>query len=294
MKFHESMNRGNACHDPLDIRASILIIENGGIRATAVRTSLQVERYAVEVASNLRDALDRIEEHTFDLLILDLSVTPVDGFELLRRVRERDRSAMVLALSMRDAEVDKVQAFQLGADDYVVTPVGSLELIARVGALLRRVARGALEASDMNSTAQFGRVIVDRATRTVTREHRPVGLTPREFDLLAYLLDANGRIVTRQTMMRRVWRYSAGVASRTVDQHIARLRMKIEEDPLHPVHLLTVRKSGYRLSRVAAEPGGATSTTSTARRGSGRRARSDDSVTASLRDGRGDREAQPG
>jgi len=176
----------------------------------------------------------------------------LNGFEVLRRYRGRGGAAAVLILSARDQEVDKVQGFRIGADDYVVKPVGVLELLARVEAIIRRAAparrgtTGASDAAARNSQHRFSDVVVDLRTRTVLRAGEPVDLSPMEFDFLAFLIDSNGDIVSRDTLMRQVWNYSLGVTSRTVDQHVARLRNKLEPDPAQPRHLITVRKAGYR------------------------------------------------
>lgn len=238
--------------------ASILVLDDDTSRGEELKISLQAERFSVTVLRRSSEAINHIADHPPDLILLYFPFLPVSGIELLRQIREPGCSALVLVLSPRNEEVDKVQAFRVGADDYVVTPVGLLELIARIGALLRRVVQSAPHVTEPHDTVQFGQVIVNRSTRGVTHAGRIVNLTPREFDLLDYLLEANGRIVSRTTIMRHVWRYATGIASRTIDQHIARLRFKLEPDPLHPVHVLTVRKAGYRLRRVS-ETGAAAS-----------------------------------
>ena len=160
----------------------------------------------------------------------------------------------MLILSARDQEVDKVQGFRIGADEYVVKPVGVLEFLARVEAIIRRLsasARGSSAAGDGARLSHhcFSDVVVDLRTRTVTRGGKTVELSPMEFDFLAFLIDSGGDIVSRETLMRQVWRYSNGVTSRTVDQHVARLRNKLETDPAQPRHLITVRKAGYRFQQ---------------------------------------------
>jgi two-component system response regulator MtrA len=172
----------------------------------------------------------------------------LNGFEVLRRYRAAGGAAAVLILSARDQEVDKVQGFRIGADEYVVKPVGVLEFLARVEAILRRLspaARGS-DGAGRVPLHRFSDVAVDLRTRTVTRGGKIIELSPMEFDFLAFLIDSGGDIVSRETLMRQVWRYSLGVTSRTVDQHVARLRNKLEPDPAQPRHLITVRKAGYR------------------------------------------------
>ncbi len=231
---------------------SILIIEDNETLALGLRTSLEVEGYKVESVADGKEGLAWLEQHRPDLIILDLMLPGLNGFEVLRRYRGCGGAAAVLILSARDQEVDKVQGFRIGADDYVVKPVGVLELLARVEAIIRRAAparRGMAGAGDpaaRNSQHRFSDVVVDLRTRTVLRRGEPVDLSPMEFDFLAFLIDSNGDIVSRDTLMRQVWNYSLGVTSRTVDQHVARLRNKLEPDPAQPRHLITVRKAGYR------------------------------------------------
>lgn len=234
------------------VERSILIIEDNESLALGLRTSLEVEGYKVDCVTDGNEGLDWLSEHTPDLVVLDLMLPGLNGFELLRRYRGRGGAAAVLILSARDQEVDKVQGFRIGADDYVVKPVGVLELLARVGAILRRSGGGKAGAVDQSTRMpqhHFSNVVVDLRTRTVLRAGNPVDLSPMEFDFLAYLVESGGEIVSRETLMQQVWHYSLGVTSRTVDQHVARLRNKLEADPAQPRHLITVRKAGYRFQR---------------------------------------------
>jgi two-component system, OmpR family, alkaline phosphatase synthesis response regulator PhoP len=227
---------------------SILIIEDNETLALGLRTSLEVEGYKVECITDGNEGLAWLEQQDPDLIVLDLMLPGLNGFEVLRRYRARGGAAAVLILSARDQEVDKVQGFRIGADEYVVKPVGVLEFLARVEAILRRLSPAG-KGSDAGARAShhcFSDVAVDLRTRTVTRGGRVVELSPMEFDFLAFLIDSGGDIVSRETLMRQVWRYSLGVTSRTVDQHVARLRNKLEPDPAQPRHLITVRKAGYR------------------------------------------------
>ena len=147
-----------------------------------------------------------------------------------------------------------MQGFRIGADDYVVKPVGVLEFLARVEAITRRLSSSHKGGSPTDgagrvSQLRFSDVVVDLRTRTVQRGGKAIELSPMEFDFLAFLIESGGDIVSRETLMQEVWRYSLGVTSRTVDQHVARLRNKLEPDPAQPQHLITVRKAGYRFQR---------------------------------------------
>jgi two-component system, OmpR family, alkaline phosphatase synthesis response regulator PhoP len=151
----------------------------------------------------------------------------------------------VLILTARTEEADKVRGFRLGADDYVTKPFGILELLARVEAILRR--RTVRETRSQPLPTRFGDVEVDLAARVVRKAGHPVALTPMEFSLLIALLERRGGVVSRLDLLTQVWGNASDVLSRTVDTHIAELRRKLETDASRPVHILTVRKAGYRL-----------------------------------------------
>jgi two-component system, OmpR family, alkaline phosphatase synthesis response regulator PhoP len=238
-----------------DAERSILILEDNETLALGLRTSLEVEGYKVECITDGDAGLRWLQKNDPDLIVLDLMLPGINGFEVLRRYRANGGAAAVLILSARDQEVDKVQGFRIGADDYVVKPVGVLEFLARVEAIIRRISQARKtnasngEGAVRTSQLRFSDVVVDLRTRTVMRGNNPIELSPMEFDFLAFLIESGGDIVSRETLMQQVWRYSLGVTSRTVDQHVARLRNKLEPDPAQPRHLITVRKAGYRFQR---------------------------------------------
>ena len=224
---------------------TILIIEDDPDLGFGLRNNLEIEGYAVEIAVDGPSGLAVLGERRFDLVMLDLMIPGIDGLRVLRMMRDRGDRTPVLILTARGQEEDKVRGLKLGADDYVTKPFGVLEVLARIEALLRR----AKPSRAGGPPARFGAVEVDPAIRQVRREGAPIGLSPKEFDLLWALLEANGAVLSRQELMHRVWGYEATVLSRTVDTHIAELRRKLERDPAEPRHLLTVRKAGYRLER---------------------------------------------
>lgn len=225
----------------------ILIVEDNRNLGDGLRSNLEIEGHEVEVVRDGRTGLDRARAGRPDLVILDLMLPKMDGFRVLQALRREGHEVPVLILSARGEEADKVRGLRLGAEDYLTKPFGLLELLARVEGLLRRGARAAGGAAAApGGTDRFGAVVVDHGRRTVTRNGRPVELSPREFDLLAALLGRRGAVVSRSDLLREVWGYASGAVSRTVDTHVAELRRKLEEDPAAPRHILTVRKIGYR------------------------------------------------
>jgi two-component system, OmpR family, alkaline phosphatase synthesis response regulator PhoP len=225
----------------------VLVVEDNADMAFGLGNNLEIEGHEVEVARDGRTGLERARQGKPDLIILDLMLPGLDGFRLLKALREEGLEMPVLILTARGEEADKVRGLKLGADDYVTKPFGVLELLARVEALLRR---GRARDGTLPTEPQtFGDVTVVPATRTVTRAGAAVDLAPKEFDLLLALIARDGAIATRLELMREVWGYDDAVITRTIDTHVAELRRKLETDPASPRHILTVRKSGYRLQR---------------------------------------------
>ncbi|HVB32481.1 MAG TPA: response regulator transcription factor [Gemmatimonadaceae bacterium] len=223
----------------------ILIIEDNPDLAYGLRTGLEIEGYDADVAGDGEVGLVRAREWNPNLVILDLMLPGMDGYRVLRTLRDEGLEMPVLILTARGEETDKVLGFRLGADDYVTKPCGVLELLARVAALLRRARRS--DVRDAAALERFGAVEINPASRTVTRGDHPVALSPKEFDLLLTLVRRRGAVVSRLELLKEVWGYSADVMTRTVDIHIAELRRKLEDDPSKPKHILTVWKAGYRL-----------------------------------------------
>lgn len=229
-------------------QGNILIVEDNPDLAYGLRTGLEIEGYEVAVAEDGETGLARAKQWLPDLVILDLMLPGMDGYRVLRSLRDDGLEMPVLILTARGQEADKVLGFRLGADDYVTKPCGVLELLARVGALLRRsrmTDRSAHGGGD--STEHFGDVEINPASRTVLKKGEVVALSPKEFDLLLTLLRRRGAVASRVELLREVWGHRVEVMTRTVDIHIAELRRKLEDDPSAPRHILTVWKAGYRL-----------------------------------------------
>lgn len=224
--------------------ARILVVEDNVDLAYGVKRSLELEGHEVEIAADGLAGLERARTGAPHLMILDLMLPELDGYGVLRALREDGVGIPVILLTARGEEADKVMGFRLGADQYVTKPFGVLELIARVQRLLEQVGR---EEGAADVVERFGSVEVDPAARTVTRDGAPVQLAPKEFDLLLALIRRRGAVASRMELLRDVWGHQAAVVTRTVDFHISELRRKLEDDPSSPRHILTVRKAGYRL-----------------------------------------------
>jgi len=225
----------------------ILIVEDNPDLAYGLRTGLEIEGYDVQVAEDGETGLERARAWSPDLLMLDLMLPGMDGYRVLKTLREGGSDIPVLILTARGEEADKVLGFRLGADDYVTKPCGVLELLARVGALLRRSRLAEQKGANADGHEHFGTVEINPASRTVTKEGIPVALSPKEFDLLLALVRRRGAVASRVELLREVWGHRVEVMTRTVDIHIAELRRKLEDDPSQPRHILTVWKAGYRL-----------------------------------------------
>jgi DNA-binding response OmpR family regulator len=230
----------------------ILVIEDNADLAFGLRNNLEIEGYRVEVAETGGSGLAAARAQPADLVILDLMLPDLDGYRVLREMRDGGLHTPVLILTARGEEADKVRGFRLGADDYVTKPFGLLELLARVDALLRRSAvreqTPAPPASAESRAWRFGEIDVDPASRSVRRAGQTVSLTPMEFDLLIALLRRRGAVASRLELLKEVWGHSAAVLTRTVDTHVAELRRKLEAHPAAPQYIVTVRKAGYRLN----------------------------------------------
>jgi DNA-binding response OmpR family regulator len=227
----------------------ILVVEDNANLAYGLSTSLELEGHTVFVAHDGAEGLRAAREHAPDLLVLDLMLPEMDGYRVLKTLREEGRDTPVLILTARGAESDKVLGFRLGADDYVTKPFGLLELLARVGALLRRTSRApAPEPAPAADVVTLGEIEVQPAARAVRRRGEEVALTPKEFDLLMALVRRKGSVAGRLELLREVWGHRAAVMTRTVDMHVAQLRRKLEDDPAAPRHILTVWKAGYRIA----------------------------------------------
>lgn len=228
--------------------ARILVVEDNTALAEGIEYNLRLEEYDVKVAESGTEAIKVAESWNPDLVILDLMLPGVDGYQVLKSIRSRGSHVPVIILSARGEESDKVRGFRLDADQYVTKPFGVVELLERVAALLRRSAAVNPPVQSENAV-KFGDVTVDLASRSVFRNGEPCTLTPKAYDLLLALLKREGAVATRRDLLTEVWGYGAFVMTRTVDSHVAELRRKLEAHPAEPKHIVTVWKIGYRFAR---------------------------------------------
>lgn len=222
----------------------VLVIEDNPDLAAGISYNLHKERLAVQVAETGTDGLRHARDWQPDVIILDLMLPDLDGFEVLERLRSAGHRTPVLILTAKDQEADKVRGFRLDADQYVTKPFSLKELLARVHSLLRRAES---QQAPADPCVRFGDISVDLARREVFVRDTPAVLTPKAFELLAALVRRHGNVATRAELLKEVWGHRALVMTRTVDAHIAELRRKLETDPANPQHIVTVWKVGYRL-----------------------------------------------
>ncbi|HVD62466.1 MAG TPA: response regulator transcription factor [Gemmatimonadaceae bacterium] len=225
----------------------VLVIEDNANLAFGLTRSLESEGYEVEAADDGNKGLELARTCGADLIVLDLMLPGIDGYSVLRQLREKGSDIPVLILTARSEEADKVVGFRLGADDYVTKPFGLSELLARVQAILRRARGGDKREDEKQAIEQFADVTINVPARSVTKGSNQIALTPKEFDLLLALIRRKGAVASRIELLKEVWGHQAEVMTRTVDIHIAELRRKLEDDPATPRHILTVWKAGYRL-----------------------------------------------
>lgn len=224
-------------------RKRILIVEDDESISLGLRMNLEAEGYDVQVAVDGEDGLTVASSGGIDLVILDVMLPKVNGFEVVRQLRGQHSTVPVVMLSARGAEMDKVMGLELGAEDYITKPFGLAELLARVKAVLRR---DGLTRQRVEVVVRAGELSIDSGTRMVTRSGEPVELTATEFDVLWCLVEAQGRVLSREEILTQVWGAGHHGTLRTIDNFLLQLRSKLERDSADPEHLLTVRGVGYR------------------------------------------------
>jgi two-component system alkaline phosphatase synthesis response regulator PhoP len=223
----------------------ILLVEDEPGLVLTLSDLLRAEGYTVESAIDGPTGLARAVNESFDLIILDVMLPGKNGLEVCRELRQRGKDVAILMLTAKTQLVDRVVGLKLGADDYLTKPFEPPELLARIEALLRRVTKEKLTPVVQ---FQFGNVDVDFENGDVRKDGMPISLATKELELLRYLIDHRGKVVSRDELLEGVWEYQPGVSSRTIDVHVAWLRQKLEDNPQTPRHIHTVRGVGYRFS----------------------------------------------
>ena len=225
--------------------ARILVVDDEASITEFVSYNLRKEGYEVAVAANGDDALALAKASAFDLVVLDVMLPGIDGYEVCGRLR-MESSVPVLFLSARDTELDKVVGLEIGGDDYLAKPFGVRELQARVKALLRRAPSGSREAAMVVERIEMAGITLDEAAHVAEADGRLIDLTPREFELLACLMRHGGKVLSRDQLLREAWGWEYLVETKTVDTHVKRLRDKLEAAGVDPALVETVRGYGYR------------------------------------------------
>jgi DNA-binding response OmpR family regulator len=223
----------------------ILVVEDEPGILVSLRDEFESEGYAVCTAGSGDKALETAKTENPDLIILDIMLPVLNGYEVCRKLRMEGDATPIIMLTVKDKEVDKVLGLELGADDYVTKPFSLRELTARVKAVLRR----AEERTKGLNQYSFGRIALDFKKYEATKEGEKLELTPLEFRMLKLLIEKKGQVVSRDDFLDRIWgEENVSVSFRTVDSHIANIRKKIEDDPANPKHILSLRSVGYKFS----------------------------------------------
>lgn len=221
----------------------ILVIEDEPAMQNGLRDNLEIEGYDVTIEGDGRGGLEELRSGTYDLTILDVMLPSLPGFDVLKQARAAGVKTPVIMLTAKGEEIDRVLGLELGADDYITKPFSLRELLARVKAVLRR----GQPAGVVVTTVTIGLLTVDFTAYTALRKGIDVEMTPKEFDVLKHLWEHQGQTVTRDQLLSAVWGYDDSLSTRTVDNFILRLRQKLEPDPGHPKHILTLHGAGYKL-----------------------------------------------
>lgn len=227
---------------------NILLIEDDPEITKLLKLHFDGNLYTLTSCSIGKEAIERFFNEEFHLVILDITLPDLDGMEICKKLREKDKNTPILMLTCHADESDKVLALELGADDYVTKPFGILELLARVRALLRRSKQKHFNGSDHNKEILFKNLVIDGDKRKASVNGERLDLTPKEFELLLLLASHPGKTFSRQELLERVWGYVFSGYEHTITSHINRLRIKIESDLNHPEYILTSWGTGYRFS----------------------------------------------
>ncbi|MEN2994506.1 MAG: response regulator transcription factor [Thermodesulfovibrio sp.] len=220
----------------------ILIVEDEKEIAELIAYTLQKEKFEVDIAFDGNEALKKLKEKIYDLIVLDLMLPYVQGLEICKFIRSNPKikDTGIIIVTAKAEEFDRIMGLEMGADDYITKPFSPRELTARVKAILRR-----LKTESMGQVIKIGEITIDKEKYIVTVRDKPIRLSAKEFKLLLYLAERPNKIFSREHLLDAIWGQDIYLDSRTVDVHIRRLRMKIEKDPDNPEYIKTMRGVGY-------------------------------------------------
>ena len=227
----------------------VLVVDDEQSIVTLLKYNIEQAGYQVIVAYDGVQALEKVNEEKPDLVVLDVMLPEKDGIEVCKTIRSDKNQVPILMLTARDDEFDRVLGLELGADDYMTKPFSPREVVARVKAILRRVGQVENKNLEEDEDIILGAIRIRPDFFEVYRNDELLELTPKEFELLLYLIERQGRVITREHMLNSVWNYEFAGDSRIVDVHISHLRDKLEENPKQPQFIKTVRGLGYKLER---------------------------------------------
>ena len=225
----------------------ILIVEDEPDMRLGLKDNLEFDGYEVDSAENGKDGYEKIIKNNYDLVLMDVMMPEMSGFEVCKQIRKEGINVPVILLTAKGEEIDKVRGLEIGADDYITKPFSLRELLARVKAVLRRAPEHNTQVEKKNSKIQIGLLTVDFSTFIAISKNKPVQMSHKEFELLHYLWDKRNAVVTRDDLLNKIWGYEESPTTRTVDNFIVRLRQKIEKDPERPHYIITVHGIGYKL-----------------------------------------------
>lgn len=223
----------------------ILVIEDEPDMQSGIKDNLEFEGYEVDTASDGKEGLQKLLSNNFDLVLLDVMLPHISGFDVCKKARHENNDTPIIFLTAKGEEIDKVIGLESGGDDYLTKPFSLRELLARVKAVLRRTEKqGSVTASQL---IEIGKLSVDFSTYTATVEGQQVKMTSKEFEILQYLLKHKNATISRDSLLDNVWGYDFQPTARTIDNFILKLRQKIEDNPNDPQIIITVHGMGYRL-----------------------------------------------
>lgn len=224
--------------------AKILIVEDEPAMQLGIKDNLEFEGYEVEVVGDGKAGLDKILTNAYDLVVLDVMLPLMSGFDVCKSARKEGNNTPIILLTARGEEIDKVLGLELGADDYMTKPFSIRELLARINANLRR---SGVNSHSETSNASIGKLVIDFAAYKASEGDEEVKLSHKEFEILKYLHDNKNKVVSRYDLLENVWGYDEQPTTRTVDNFIVRLRSKIEEDHNNPKVIITAHGTGYKM-----------------------------------------------